>query len=297
MKTIEYAIIINTASKGVDERFIESIKQAVGQHGGMNISTSIMQAHGSDMHSILMEVHKLNPQYVIACGGDGTVRAVAEFALKYNIIMGIIPAGTLNHFARTLDIPRTIDDAVKLIFTNHLKSRLDVGTVNGHVFVNNSSVGMYSKLVKKREDWQRRYTKNVALVLSAVWQALHIKRTHYIARNNTLQVDGKYSLIFIGNGDYYYKKGAFRRSSIINSTFSMYLFGGTNLYQLLQSLLQLVFGRKNKKILVRKEIDSVTLYTSKEHVSVALDGEVLRLATPLEYRLHKNALRVLTPKG
>ncbi len=296
MKAIEYVIIINTASKGVDEILIESIRQAVCTYGDSKKATNIMQAYGPDIHAILKKALEMNPKHIVACGGDGTVRAVAEFALTHNIIMGIIPAGTLNHFARSIHIPQAIGDAVKLLFTDNAVQRLDVGTVNGRVFVNNSSVGMYSKLVKKREDWQQQYPKNIALVFSAVWQLFHIKQTHYIAHNNTLRIDGKYSLIFIGNGDYYFKKGAFRRSSISNSTLSLYLFGGKNLYQLVQSVLLLIFGRKNKKILIRKEIVAVTLHTSKKVLNVALDGEVLRIQTPLEYRLQKSVLRIIVPK-
>ena len=297
MKSIDYVIIINTASKGVTSGLVKQIQSLIAARSMQQVSSRVLLTTGSDINKVLRQARTYRPKYIIACGGDGTVRAVAEYAVNQNCIMGVIPAGTLNHFARSMHLPQNIDSAVSLLFQSHKIVQLDVGSVNGKVFVNNSSVGMYSKLVKKRERWQQKYPKSVALLLAAVWQLFHIKKMHYIVRSDFFDADGKFSLIIIGNGDYIFKKGAFRRTANIHSTLSVYMFGGSNVYQMVRSLIHLVFGKKYaKKAFLRKSVDTISLRTSKQSISVALDGEVVSLATPLNYSVRTNALSIITPK-
>src|SRR5207342_1025227 len=79
---------------------------------------------------------------VIVGGGDGTVRAVAGAVAGSNVPLGILPLGTLNHFARDIGLPIDLEQAVAVIVAGHHR-RVDLAEVNGRVFINNSSVGIY----------------------------------------------------------------------------------------------------------------------------------------------------------
>lgn len=296
MKQFEYVIIINTASRGVTKQFVLDVQAHVATHSAPH-KTKILFTHGADMPNALHRAEKIYPKYIIACGGDGTVRSVAELAYKNKIVFGTIPAGTLNHFAKTVGLPQKTSDALDVLYFKHQIMLIDVGMVNGNIFVNNSSVGMYSKLVIKREQWQQKFSKPVALVMSAIWQIFHISRTHYIVKNDSLRIDGKFSLIMVGNGVYKYTKGTFGRSTLNGDKLSLYLFGGTNIYQVFRSLIHLISGKKYKhRVFTHKNLTELTLITSKKQLSVALDGEVQQMASPISYKIEHDALKILAPK-
>jgi diacylglycerol kinase family enzyme len=86
---------------------------------------------------------------VVAGGGDGTVNAVAGVLAGTEKPLGVLPLGTLNHFAKDLGIPHEVERAVQLLGTGAPR-RVDVAEVNGRVFVNNSSIGVYPLAVRER---------------------------------------------------------------------------------------------------------------------------------------------------
>jgi len=78
---------------------------------------------------------------VVAAGGDGTVGAVASALAGTDVAMAVLPMGTLNHFARDAGIPLDLEAAAQAMVDASLRQAVDVAEVNGHVFVNNSSIG------------------------------------------------------------------------------------------------------------------------------------------------------------
>src|SRR5205814_2081780 len=92
---------------------------------------------------------------IVVGGGDGSVRTVARVLAGTDIALGIIPLGTLNHFGRDLGIPIDITQAVAVVAAGNVR-RVDVGEMNGEVFINNSSIGIYPYLVLERERRRRR---------------------------------------------------------------------------------------------------------------------------------------------
>lgn len=87
---------------------------------------------------------------VVAGGGDGTISAAAAALTGTDKALAVLPAGTMNLFARSLGIPLELDRAVASLADSDIAD-VDVATVNGRVFVHQYSVGMHAKLVKLRE--------------------------------------------------------------------------------------------------------------------------------------------------
>src|SRR5579864_154965 len=92
---------------------------------------------------------------VVAAGGDGTVAAVAAAVAGSRATLGVLPIGTSNHFARDLGLPATLPQAISVIAAGHARA-VDVGEVNGRLFLNNSSIGMYPRIVHRREGQRQR---------------------------------------------------------------------------------------------------------------------------------------------
>ena len=105
----------------------------------------VVTRKGDNISSLAARALSENGHLVVAGGGDGTVSAVAGVLAGTDAAIGVLPMGTLNHFAKDVGIPRRLEAAVRNIFTGQFTS-VDVGEVNGHVFVNNSGIGFLSAL-------------------------------------------------------------------------------------------------------------------------------------------------------
>jgi diacylglycerol kinase family enzyme len=102
----------------------------------------LMASNGAEVCELARRAVQENSQIIVAGGGDGTVNAVANELIGTSISLGVLPLGTLNHFARDLHIPLDLDDAALNLFTGRALP-IDVGEVNGRIFLNNSSLGIY----------------------------------------------------------------------------------------------------------------------------------------------------------
>src|SRR2546423_3824077 len=96
-----------------------------------------------------------SPDVLVAAGGDGTISAVAAALIGSPVALGVLPLGTLNHFAKDLGISPDLPAAVQVIADGHVQN-LDVGSVNGQPFINNSSIGLYPHMVNHRRRQQLR---------------------------------------------------------------------------------------------------------------------------------------------
>ncbi|MDQ0376127.1 bifunctional phosphatase PAP2/diacylglycerol kinase family protein [Amycolatopsis thermophila] len=150
---------------------------------------------GEDLEDALTEAARTCRVLGVA-GGDGTINAAARTAADHDVPLLVLPAGTLNHFARDLGV-ETPDDAITAL-RKGAAVRIDLGSVDSQVFVNTCSTGLYTDLVRYREKWEKRIGKWPAMLVGLV----HVLRR---AKPQDLVVNGeprKVWMIFAGNGAY-----------------------------------------------------------------------------------------------
>ncbi len=129
-------------------------------------------------------------------GGDGTINAAATAAMAAALPLLVVPAGTFNHFAKELQLSDAVD-AVDAVRAGHAVC-IDVGIVNGEVFLNTASLGSYPEFVKVRERWESRLGKPVAAAMALV----HVVRKCPPLAADVDGVPRRLLMLFIGNGDY-----------------------------------------------------------------------------------------------
>ena len=234
---------------------------------------------------------------VAAGGGDGTVSAVAAALVDSNAPLGVLPMGTLNHFAKDLGVPLDLEDAVRTLFTGR-QARVDVGEVNGRVFLNNSSVGLYPQIVREREREQAHGRTK--------WVAFAHATAHVLRRGVTLHVgieddrDGAGLLdtpfLFIGNNPYEITGLEIgKRARLDCGTLWLCAAPHASRAKLLGLALGALLGRVSPDSLTRREVKEALIRTHRRHVHVATDGEVSLMRAPLHYRIRPGALRVMVP--
>jgi diacylglycerol kinase family enzyme len=237
---------------------------------------------------------------VVAAGGDGTVSAVATALTGGEVPMAVLPLGTLNHFARDLGMPRDLTEAARAI-AHGTTSRVDVGEVNGRVFVNNSSIGLYPLIVRSREAEQRATGRGKwRAMATAVWRVL--RRFPLIAvhvKTAAGSVFTRTPFVFVGNNVYEVSPRSIgTRSCLDSGTLCLYTMRCTSRLKLFWLTLRAIFqDAEHIEDLHVQAVESVEVTLPRRHrrVPVAADGEVVTLASPLRYAIRAGALPVIRP--
>ncbi|HYX47933.1 MAG TPA: diacylglycerol kinase family protein [Sphingomicrobium sp.] len=236
---------------------------------------------------------------VIVGGGDGTISAAASAVLGTETLLGILPLGTLNHFARDLGIPADIDEAVRLI-ASRKDRKVDVGEMNERIFINNSAIGLYPLMVIDR-DLQRRKlgrSKRLAMIVASLRTLMrfnHHRLTLTVNEEQTGRVDTP--LLFVGNNDYRIDIGApGQRESLDRGELCVLVMRKKTRRGLLAASVRAFFGRSRNDDMVRLEgVERLRVSLQRPQIAVSLDGEVVRAQLPLDYRIRKQSLRVIAP--
>jgi diacylglycerol kinase family enzyme len=231
----------------------------------------------------------------IAAGGDGTVNAVAHAIAGTSRPMGVLPVGTLNHFAQDLGLPRTLASAIEVIATGDIQI-VDAAEVNGITFVNNSSLGVYPAMVLDRERMKKSGWNK--------WWSLVIASARAFIRFRCLQVELELHggirrcttpLLFVGNNLYAIDGGRLgRRERLDEGCLSLFLVPHTTRMAMLRLLIAALFGRvRGARELEEFTVKSVTVRAHRRRLRVSYDGEVKRMPPPLHYASRHGALRVI----
>ncbi|MDP9075415.1 MAG: NAD(+)/NADH kinase [Actinomycetota bacterium] len=232
------------------------------------------------------------PDFIGVAGGDGTIRLAADLLIGQSVPLLPIPAGTRNHFARDVGVADL--DAAAAAATGRV-IEIDVGRVNGLHFVNNSSIGLYPKVVIRREAHQRRLRKGVANIVAAWEQIRAGERVDVEIHGVTHRV----WMVFVGNGEY--GEGLLDladRETLDANVLDLRVVRGDQPLSRLRILGALLLGRLARSPLVLRERQATITVRPRRRttVEVALDGEVEVLKTPLQYESVPHALRVLVPQ-
>lgn len=287
--------IINSAAGGDGKDSIAERLSDIFRSGEIEARV-VLVGNGAEIAAKTREAVRERPHIIIAGGGDGTINAVASEVVGTNIALGVLPLGTLNHFAKALRLPLDIEEAAQVVLTGSV-IEVDVGEVNGRIFLNNSSLGLYPSLVRRRETQQEELGRGKWT--AAAFAALTLLRRHALLRVrlsvNGDEIERRTPLVFIGNN--VYQMSGLRigeRERLDAGQLSLYLPHGPGRRGLVMLAIRALFGR------LRESADfdaliaaSIGIKTHHARLPVAIDGEVALMDTPLAYRIRPHALRVI----
>ena len=288
------SVIVNARSgAGIDSAVQERIRKLFDAAGAP--ADIVLARDGGEIAAHAERAVAQGATIIVAAGGDGTVNAVASVVAGSEAVLGILPLGTLNHFAKDLEVPPGLEDAVRHIVAGKIE-RVDVGDVNGRVFVNNSSLGLYPDLVRRREHLQRLGLGKWFAFASALFSVF--KRYPFFTIR--ISVGGhdhvrRTPFVFIGNNEYETSGLAIgSRLCLTNGRLCLYVARHPGRLRLVQLAVRALVGRlrqvRDFDVMVGTEI---TVSSRHRHLPVATDGETLPMAPPLHYRIRPAALRVI----
>jgi len=269
----------------ISSQFAVEVQVVVTKRGD-DISALVARALGEYRHPI------------VAGGGDGTVNAVAGKLAGTDTPLGVLPMGTLNHFAKDASVPLNLQAAVRNLFTGQV-TKMDVGEVNGRVFVNNSGVGFYPHFVRQREEQEKHgHIKRVAFLL-----ALRSMVRRYFRLRIKLHMDQTEALehvtpfLFVGNNRYRTSGSQIGTRPTLNSgRLWVCTAPSSGRRNVISVAVRTLAGRTTDQELNAFETEELWVETGTARVNVSTDGEVSIMDAPLHYKIRPHSLGVVVPK-
>lgn len=237
-------------------------------------------------------------ELIVAGGGDGTISAAARIAWQADKALGVLPAGTMNLFARALGIPLDLETAAKALANASIR-RSDLATANGEVFVHQFSVGMQPRVVRDRNaaDYYSRAGKMLASLRAIA--AMFRRPPSFAARivTDDHEEEGRYSLVVVANnlyGESHMPYPDTLEGGVLGIGRAPVLPSSANL----KLIVDLVAGewRRNEDFEMHPARSVLLHFPGLKHDAHAtIDGELVSLKETVELKIHPGALKVLKP--
>lgn len=298
MSSTPLKIIISAGAGTGDKNEVREHLASIFDAKRIDVDMSLAQS-GAEVTELAQDAARGSYKVIVAAGGDGTVNTVAAAVIDSGKILGVLPAGTLNHFARDLGIPFDLEAAADTIAAGHT-AEVDVGEVNNRVFLNNSSLGLYPIIVRERQKRERLGFRKWPAFVWATIQALR----RYPFLEVRLQVEDEFidrmtPFVFIGNNEYEMESlNIGLRDRLDRGVLSVYITDRVGRLRLIGLAVRAFVGRlRDDKDFLALRSNEVQILTPRKRLRVAFDGEIEVMETPLQYRIRQRALRVIVPRN
>jgi len=278
-----------------DSEIADKVAAALAKAG---VKAEIELIAGGDCAVRCKALTQRGDEMVIVGGGDGTISAAASALVGTKTKLGILPLGTLNHFARDLAIPADLDEAAALIAKGCVR-QVDVAEMNERIFINNSAIGLYPLMVVDRDVQRKRLgrSKRLAMLVASLRTLARFNHQRLALTVNDEKARVDTPLLFVGNNDYRIDLGApGQRESVEDGELCVMVMRKKTRTGLIAASIRALFNRSRPDDMVNLDgVERLRVDSRRSQLAVSLDGEVVSAAPPLNYRIRKKALRVVAP--
>jgi YegS/Rv2252/BmrU family lipid kinase len=294
---VRVSVLLNRGGGAVaaDEEMADKLKAALEAAG---IDADLELIDGGECEVRCRGIAERGDELLGVGGGDGTISAAASALAGTQTKLGILPLGTLNHFARDLGIPADLEEAAKLLVSGGAR-HVDVAEMNGRIFINNSAIGLYPLMVVDRDLQQKRLgrSKRLAMLVASLRTLARFNHQRLTLTVNDEKAHVDTPLLFVGNNDYRLDIGApGERESLDDGELCVLVMRQKTRLGLIAASVRALFGRARRDDMVRIDhVERLRVDSHRTNLAVSLDGEVVRSTPPLDYKIRKQALWVIAP--
>jgi diacylglycerol kinase family enzyme len=288
-------VVLNaTSGQGGAKQSAAAVRERLERAG---YRVELMAGRGAALARVARTYVDDGATLLVAGGGDGTIGSIAALAVDAGIPLGVLPLGTRNHFAGDAGVPLELDAALEAIAAGH-ETAVDVGEVGGRIFLNNVSLGVYPRIVALRERYRER---GFAKWLALLWASLTVlRRSPFVAVRlivDETPVVRRTPLVLVSNNAYRLAGlQAAKRDTLTDGYLAVYDLRAGARGALLRLAWAVLLGRAGQsEELEAAQVRDLVIETRRGHVRAGVDGELVDLKTPLEFRIRPRALRLLVP--
>ncbi len=298
---VQIEVVVNCGAGSVDGGEADAQRaQVEAAFAPLGVEPRIGLVVGAALEAAVRAAVERGADVVVMAGGDGTLGTAAAALVGSDAVLGVLPLGTFNHFAKDLQIPIDVEEAARVVVEGET-AVVDIGEVNGRAFVNNSSIGVYPVMVDLRDEI--RGSRGWGKVRAVPVAGLRVLR-RFPTRRMRISADGEqWSLrtpfVFVGNNSYDVgPAGIGARTNMDGGMLCCYVAKVESRSGFFRMAFQAVTrGASAAPTLESVCSGDVRIEAGGHRVLVAIDGEIATLRSPLVYEVRPGALRVRVPVG
>jgi diacylglycerol kinase family enzyme len=292
--------VINPASGDADPDAVDPVLTLLNERmGELGVEVETIPFAPDILKPALLNAIAEDVRSIYVAGGDGTVLAVAEALGEHRVPIGIIPRGTMNWLARDLGIPLVPEEALEALVKGEVHP-IDVGEVNGHIFLCACMIGFGPLVARRRE--RERETASWRRWPKVLWQGLKVFRRYghlrvrLITDERTARLRSRQVVVTTNLIDSAFELPP-RRNRLDAGILGIYGIRKASALELTRLLTRIMSGtwQMDDAILSTAATEAVLEISSHGSMMVLLDGEIRRLKTPLRFSIQPKALEVLVP--
>ncbi len=289
-------VIMNRDSGAADKAALTTeIKAAFATH---DWQVEFVLAGRGDLQSRTQQTVAQAPGAIVVAGGDGTVNTVAAACVEAKRPLGLVPAGTFNYVSRNLGVPTEVAQAVSVI-TNGWVRQVDIGEINGRIFLNNAGIGLYAQMLERREQDKRRFGRRRLVAFFSGMRCLLSSHPQYAVE---LVADGQTArhlattLFFGCNALQLEDFNVTAAECLRHQKLAVLLLKLHSRWEVTVAACAALLGRLDEASTTEALCAStIRVQTRRRALKVAIDGEIVLLRSPLDVTLHPGALEVFAP--
>jgi diacylglycerol kinase family enzyme len=297
---VKIAVVMNAGAGSIGAAKREARKQEIlAACAAAGIEARVHMCEPARLVANVRDLAARGADAIVAAGGDGTVSAVAGALVGGATPLAVLPLGTLNHFARDIGMPTgDVAAAIRAIGAFHTRW-IDVGELNGRVFINNSSIGLYPEMLSVREHERRAngHSKWWAMLRASARVLRRFPLLEVTIAAGTRILAARTPFVFVGNNEYALRLltlGA--RPALDRGQLSLYMIRSTTRLKMFWLMVRAFLQRLDLvKDFEAHATSELIVRTGRHRLRVALDGEVEWMVPPLHYRSRPQALRIVAP--
>jgi diacylglycerol kinase family enzyme len=257
----------------------------------------IHEVHPSKLGTEIQTAVKAGASRILVSGGDGTIRTGAAAVAGTDVELAILPAGTLNHFAKDHGIPEDFEEATRVAANGTIETA-DAAYVGDELFLNTSSIGAYVRFMRVRERLEKRLGYKLASLIASISTFFYMRSLLVEVEVEGQKRTYRTPIVFIGVGERELQMPTLgNRVKDGKRGLHVMVVGDRRKGRLLalawEAMSRGVESAARSPELDAFIVDSCTISMHRRETTVALDGEAVRLAIPLKYRFERDILRVV----
>lgn len=287
-------LVVNGRSRLGRERYAQARSLLEGH--GIRLCAAVCVRSGRELQSAVRAGVKDGATLIIAGGGDGSLSVAAHEAAHTNCVLGVLPLGTGNEFARDLGVPLDVPGACEVIAQGELSS-VDCGMANGRAFLNVATLGLSTLIAAELTAGAKRLLGRAAYLVAVARALRRVRPVRAIIRVDDSEAEMETLQVVIGNGRYH--AGPFPvapDASLLSGRLAVYALQGSSRWELLRLAARLPGGHHVELPDVWFWEGARVQVKTARPVRVTVDGEVSS-RTPLSVTVAPRSLRVVVPPG
>lgn len=294
IRKLPAALIVNTHSRRGAALFDQA--HSALESASFNLVAAHPVRRPDELISTVEQALSDGAELIILGSGDGTVSEIVDSLAHHKAVLGFLPLGTTNNFARTLGLPLNVEGAIQTLQTGKIV-KVGLGLVNDDYFANVSAIGLSASIAKMVTNAQKRWLGRMAYAITGARAIL--RQRPFTAQlkmaNGTTRTISAWQIV-IANGKFHAGRPLSKDAHIARESLTVYFVEGTSRWQLLSALVGYWMGSdKYLRHVTYLETTSVEITTDPIQ-RLEIDGE-LKATTPVQVALAPASLKVVVPKN